>query len=92
MQSPIKGLIFNIDTGTSNKLCWKQPIYEPHKIKPIKKTVQKLQEKNIIEGNDGPYGVSHADTEHAEHIQIIITLCRRWIMWSRDGISYWFKD
>lgn len=49
MQSHICGFEFKINTGTVKPICYRQPVYGPHKSRVITALVATLEKKKIIE-------------------------------------------
>ena len=79
-QITIRGFLFQIDTMTSKPVCCKQQKYWPHKSKLITQFVQKLQDKNIIDYDNIPYGVLislpvKASHKYAHWSQYLFRLC-----------------
>lgn len=80
MKRPIRGYEFHIDTGTSKPIRCKQPRYGPLESKVIEKLVQELENKGIIEDDDGPYGsmivlAGKPSQEHKHWSEYIFRLC-----------------
>jgi hypothetical protein len=80
MQRPIRGFEFNIDTGSVVPLCCKVPRYGPHEDRVIRVLVEKLEKKNIIEDDEGPWGsqivlASKPSQAHVHWSQFIFRLC-----------------
>jgi hypothetical protein len=80
MQRPIRGFEFNIDTGKVKPICVKPPRYGPHEQRVITLLVEQLQEKGIVEDDDGPWGsqivlASKPSQGHVHWSQFVFRLC-----------------
>jgi hypothetical protein len=80
MQNHIRGFEFNIDTGTVKPICCKQPVYGPHESRVIIALVEKLEKKDIVEDDEGPWGSpvvlsSKPDQAHVHWSEFIFRLC-----------------
>jgi hypothetical protein len=53
MQNHIRGLEFNIDTGTVKPICC---MHGPHKSRVNMKLVKELESKGTVEDDEGPWG------------------------------------
>jgi hypothetical protein len=53
---PIRGYIFNIDTGAHKPVCCKPPQYGPHESVVMRKLLDALEVQKVIEDDTGPYG------------------------------------
>jgi hypothetical protein len=56
MQRAIRGFEFIIDTGQVKPITCKIPVYGEHEQKVIQELVKTLQQKGLIEDDDGPWG------------------------------------
>src|SRR5210317_1141195 len=56
MMKPILGYLFHVNTGTSKPITCKQPRYGPHESRVIVKLSKALEQKDLIEDGDGPWG------------------------------------
>lgn len=80
MHRHIRGFTFHIDTGPTKPIDCKPPRYGPHESQVIKKLVDALQKKGIIEDDDGPYGslvvlAGKPNQDHAHWSQYVFRLC-----------------
>lgn len=80
MHRHIRGFTFHIDTGPTKPIDCKPPRYGPHESLVIKKLVDALQKKGIIEDDDGPYGslvvlAGKPNQDHAHWSQYVFRLC-----------------
>jgi hypothetical protein len=53
---PIRGYIFNIDTGAHKPVCCQPPRYGPHESVVMRKLLDALEVQGVIEDDTGPYG------------------------------------
>ena len=56
LRRPIQGFIFQIDTRDAEPVCCKHHHYGSHETKVINKLVDQLEEKKLIEVDEGPWG------------------------------------
>mmetsp|Transcript_357 Transcript_357/g.524 ORF Transcript_357/g.524 Transcript_357/m.524 type:complete len:620 (-) Transcript_357:114-1973(-) len=80
MQKPILGYEFNIDTGTIQPVCCKQPRYGPHESRVMTKLVTQLESKGLVEDDFGPWGAqvvlaAKPNQGHVHWTQYIFRLC-----------------
>jgi hypothetical protein len=80
MQRSIRGFEFHVDTGTVKSITCKTPIYGAHEERVIRELVKKLQEKGLIEDDDGPWGspivvASKPNQGHIHWTQYVFRLC-----------------
>ena len=70
MKRPIQGFTFQIDAGDMEPVCCKDHYYGPHETKVINKLVNQLEEKGLIENDEGPWGaiIVLAAKPHQEEI------------------------
>src|SRR5210317_831761 len=80
MMKPILGYLLHVDTGTSKPITCKQPRYGPHESRVIVKLSKALEQKDLIEDDDGPWGAqvvlaSKPNQGHVHWSQYIFRLC-----------------
>jgi hypothetical protein len=80
MKRPIRGYLFNIDTGTSKPITCKTPRYGPHESKVMERLIKTLEDKGMIEDNFGPYGAmavlaGKPGQAHVHWTEYIFRLC-----------------
>ena len=80
MKKPIRGFQFNIDTGQVKPVCCKPPRHGKHESRIILMLVEKLENNNLIEDDDGPWGAlavlaSKPHQEHKHWSEYIWRLC-----------------
>ena len=56
LRKPIRGFLFQVDTGNSKPVCFKPPRYGAHKAKFIQGLVKKLEDNGVIEDDFGSWG------------------------------------
>ena len=80
MKRPIRGYEFVIDTGTRQPFSCRIPVYGPHESRVILKLAKELENKGLIEDDDGPWGspvvlASKPNQEHVHWSQYVFRLC-----------------
>ncbi len=80
MKNPIRGFEFTIDTGHSAPICCKVPRYGPHESRVMTHLVKMLEDKGLVEDDEGPYGAiivlaSKPNQGHIHWTQFIFRLC-----------------
>jgi len=76
----IRGYQFSIDTGNHKPTCVKTPRYGPHESRIMLKLIGVLEDKGVIEHDEGPYGAmivlaAKPNQEHVHWSQYIFRLC-----------------
>ena len=56
LKDPIRGFQFTIDTGNSPPVCCKLPRYGPHESRIITQMTKGLEDNDLVEDDEGPYG------------------------------------
>ena len=56
IRKPIHGFSFQVDTGSSKPVCCKPPRYGKHEAGVMRRLVAKLEDNDVIEDDDGPWG------------------------------------
>jgi hypothetical protein len=56
LKKHIRGFTCRIDTGAIEPVCCRAPRYGPHEAKVMTQLCQQLQDNNLIEDDDGPWG------------------------------------
>ena len=51
---PIRGFSFQIDTGNHPPICGKPPRYIPHESEVMQNLVGQMDEKGVVDDNNGP--------------------------------------
>ena len=80
LRKHIRGYECRIDTGDIMPICCKVPRYGPHESKVITQLVDALEDKALVEDDDGPWGAlvvlaAKANQEHVPWDQYIWRLC-----------------
>ena len=80
VRKPIRGAYFHVDTGQIAPICTRPPRYGPHETRVINDLVEKLEQNDIIEDDDGPWGApivlaSKPNQEHLHWSQYTWRLC-----------------